>query len=101
MVTIEEAERLYQQQKENFPRHHQKVIEGRFKRAVWEGIHVLLYEETFLKLDKKERQQWSMIPMKPFLYWARGPICGYVTTEMDDLETEEDEFWTVQRGGTP
>lgn len=98
MVTIEEAEELYKSQKEIFPKHHQEVIEGRFKRATWEGIHVLLYEETFLKLNEEERQQWSMIPMKPFLYWSRGPICGYVTTDTDNLETEEDEFWTIQRG---
>ena len=101
MVTIEEAEKLYHEQRGTFPEHHQEVIERRFKRAEWEGIHVLLYEETFLKLDKEERQQWSMIPMRPFLYWTRGPICGYVTTETDDLESEENEFWSVQRGEQP
>lgn len=99
MKSIEDVEKLYIEQKHLFTAHHCSVIEGRIKRAIWEGVHVVLTEETFLELPVEEREQWSMIPMKPFFYWARGPICGYVTTDMDNLESEEDEFWSVQNGG--
>lgn len=88
MKTVEEIEALWEKEKHLWNPHHQNVVAGRIKRAIYEGIQVVLDEDEFHDLDEKERQDWACIPFNEFFYWARGPICGPVT-DLDGIETEE------------
>lgn len=59
-----------------YDEHRSQVIENRFRRAIHEGIQILLTKEEFMEVPSKEREDWAMIPMEPPWFWARGPISG-------------------------